>query len=196
MTGRTHSQIAAAGALGTSVALRLPADQTAVMLFGALATASAPDWTERLPGIRAAAMCGVRLGCHRTWTHYLPTGLAVALAFLIGLALAVPPEHLGLALAWSGGLLVGWWLHSLADACTDMGCWLTRHRRQAILPPGMRIRVYTITTKRTLLTRRVTTTKRPSRGERIYFHTARLATFALAGLQAVLLAHDQFQPPT
>jgi membrane-bound metal-dependent hydrolase YbcI (DUF457 family) len=185
VTGRTHSQIAAAGALGTSVALRLPADQTAVMLFGALATASAPDYLEAPFSIP-----------HRTWTHLLWTGLAVSLAFLVGLALAVPPEQIGLACSWSGGMLTGWWLHSGADACTDRGCWLWKRERQVLLPDGLRTKVYTIEKRKHWLTRRVTTTKRPSRGERVYFHTARLTTFALAGLQAVLLAHDQFQPPT
>lgn len=188
MTGRTHSQIAAAGALGTGVALRLPAEESAVLLCGALAFASAPDWLERGPG-------GLWHIPHRTWTHLLWTGLAVAAAFLIGLALTVPPEQIGLAYSWSGGILHGWWLHSGADACTDRGCWLWKRKRQVILPAWARIKVYTIEKRKHWLTRKVTTSKRPSRGERVYFHTARLAAFGLAGVQVVLLAHDSFRPP-
>lgn len=189
MTGRTHDQIAAAGALAipaVALAIRhpLPIDASAILLCGALATSRAPDYTEPLAHT-----------AHRTWTHWLPTGLLVALAFTLALAMIAPHGHRGFALAFGTGMLVGWWMHSLADGLTDSGCWILRRRRQALLPRRFRIHVYTITKRRNRWTGQTTTAKRPSRGERTYFRGAQLATFALAGLQVVTFAHS-IAPPT
>lgn len=189
MTGQTHDKIALASALATATSLEgigvhIGIEGTAIMAFGALAFARAPDYLE--PILRVA---------HRTWTHYLPFGLTIALAFALATLLALPTAYWPLGLAWATGALQGCWLHSFADALTDRGCWLWHQRRQVLLPDRFRIRVYTIEKRKHWLTRRVTTRKRPSVGERAYLAAATLAVWALAGVQVVLLAHDAFQPP-
>lgn len=185
MTGRTHDQYAALGALAASAALRLPVDQAAALVCGAIATARLPDYFEPTADWIARRFRG-RVK-HRTWTHWLPFGVLVGLLFYVpGLLVASAT----LALCWSLGTLIGCWMHSFADALTDRGCWLWKRDRQVLLPVGMRIKVYTIEKRRHWLTGKITTAKRPSRGERAYFHAARVSNAALVALMtATMLAH-------
>jgi membrane-bound metal-dependent hydrolase YbcI (DUF457 family) len=198
VTGRTHDQYAALGALAASAALRLPVDQAAALVCGAIATARLPDYFEPTAD-RIARLFRGRVR-HRTWTHWLPFGVLVGLLFYVpGLLVASAT----LALCWSLGTLIGCWMHSFADALTDRGCWLWKRDRQVLLPDDIpirllrwrrvlhpRIKVYTIEKRRHWLTGKVTTAKRPSRGERAYFHAARATNAALLALMTVtMLAH-------
>lgn len=187
MTGRTHRAIGTAGATGLcalGTLAGLPIAAAAVVVPVAVASSKLPDQTEWF---------GVD---HRTWTHWLPTGLASAV--LAGVLVSLIPEAAAIAAGSNGlpaerqlsglldtlgilttiGMLIGWWLHSLADGLTDKGCWIHRRRRTVLLPDHLRIKVYT-STKHPLTGKVIS--KKPSAGDRAYRRAANIATLLIIG---------------
>lgn len=117
MTGRTHKAIGVATATATCVAAHWPLLACVVTIYTARVVSPLPDKLEK----------PLRME-HREGTHWLITGFVAALLAGIGVAevaslLAEAPKGATTALTWlpsavAAGVVIGWWMHSFADACT------------------------------------------------------------------------------
>lgn len=208
MTGRTHRAIAATGATTAWAVGDLTVFAGLTVLAGAVLNASGPDRVEKWFGTREETRMDwkrqvevtVRVARvkHRTWTHWLPSAFLPALLALVAVHyLTGAFVRLGTAergaerlnewaaaapWAFAGGVLIGWWLHSLADATTDYGCWLILRRRVHIVPEWLRITVYNDENK-------------PSVGDRAYRLAAVVVTCVIVGLQVASLGPTPFAGP-